>query len=302
MFHTRDLAEHAARLRRRRRVRRRPRRARAARTTSSSSEFLTMEGKQFSTSRGIVILVGDFLEPLRPRRAALLPHDRGPRDAGHATSPGPSSCAATTTSSSPPGATSSTARSRARTRTSARVPEPGALTDDDSAAARARSRRASTSVGSLIERRASRPRSHEAMRLAALGQPVRQPSRRRGRCSRPTASAPGRSSTSRCAAIDSLKLLLHARSCPSRSQRLHELLGYDGSLAGPLEFRDVAEDGRPEHAVLTGDYAGWVGPLGAERASGRAGAPRAAAAVREARPRAGRRRGARADGGAPPTA
>ena len=54
---------------------------------------------------------------------------------------------------------------------------------------------------------------------------------------------------------------------------------------------------RREHVVLTGDYASWVGSLGAERAPARPDAPRADAALREARPRAGGRGGARADGG-----
>ena len=46
---------------------------------------------------------------------------------------------------------------------------------------------------------------------------------------------------------------------PFSSQRLHELLGYDGLLAGPLELRTVTEEGGREHVVLTGDYASWVG-------------------------------------------
>jgi methionyl-tRNA synthetase len=45
---------------------------------------------------------------------------------------------------------------------------------------------------------------------------------------------------------------------PFSSQRLHELLGYEGWIAGPLEFRDVDEDG-DTHTVLTGDYDTWVG-------------------------------------------
>jgi methionyl-tRNA synthetase len=36
------------------------------------------------------------------------------------------------------------------------------------------------------------------------------------------------------------------------------MLGHEGFLAGPLEFREVDEDGHP-HQVLTGDYASWVG-------------------------------------------
>jgi methionyl-tRNA synthetase len=45
---------------------------------------------------------------------------------------------------------------------------------------------------------------------------------------------------------------------PFSSQTLHELLGHDGDIAGPLEFRDVEDDG-DTHVVLSGDYASWVG-------------------------------------------
>jgi methionyl-tRNA synthetase len=58
-------------------------------------------------------------------------------------------------------------------------------------------------------------------------------------------------------AVDSLKTLF-APFLPFTSQRVHELLGYDGAIAGPLEFREVDEDG-VVHTVLTGDYASWVG-------------------------------------------
>ena len=58
-------------------------------------------------------------------------------------------------------------------------------------------------------------------------------------------------------AIDSLKTLF-APFLPFSSQTVHELLGHEGWLAGPLEFRDVEEDGET-HTVLTGDYASWVG-------------------------------------------
>jgi methionyl-tRNA synthetase len=57
--------------------------------------------------------------------------------------------------------------------------------------------------------------------------------------------------------VDSLKTLF-TPFLPFSSQRLHELLGYEGFLAGPLEFRDVDEDGET-HVVLTGDYESWVG-------------------------------------------
>ena len=56
--------------------------------------------------------------------------------------------------------------------------------------------------------------------------------------------------------VDSLKVLF-TPFLPFTSQRVHELLGYDDVLAGPLEFRDVTEPGGGTHTVLTGDYAGW---------------------------------------------
>jgi methionyl-tRNA synthetase len=46
---------------------------------------------------------------------------------------------------------------------------------------------------------------------------------------------------------------------PFSSQRLHELLGYEGWIAGPLEFETETEDDGSTHEVLTGDYASWVG-------------------------------------------
>jgi methionyl-tRNA synthetase len=59
-------------------------------------------------------------------------------------------------------------------------------------------------------------------------------------------------------AVDDLKTLL-APFLPFSSQRVHELLGGEGWLAGPLEICSVEEDDGTTHEVLTGDYEGWVG-------------------------------------------
>ena len=53
--------------------------------------------------------------------------------------------------------------------------------------------------------------------------------------------------------VDSLKTLL-APFLPFTSQVVHELLGYEGRLAGPLEFRSVTEEDSSTHEVLAGDY------------------------------------------------
>ena len=55
--------------------------------------------------------------------------------------------------------------------------------------------------------------------------------------------------------VDALKVLF-TPFLPFSSQKLHELLGYDDVVAGPLEFREVEEDDAT-HTVLTGDYTGW---------------------------------------------
>ena len=59
-------------------------------------------------------------------------------------------------------------------------------------------------------------------------------------------------------AVDSLKTIF-TPFLPHTSQVVHVLVGHEGYLAGPLEFREVEEDDGREHEILTGDYASWVG-------------------------------------------
>jgi methionyl-tRNA synthetase len=59
-------------------------------------------------------------------------------------------------------------------------------------------------------------------------------------------------------AVDSLKTLF-LPFLPFSSQVLHELLGHDGWIAGPLERRSIEEDDGSTHEILAGDYATWVG-------------------------------------------
>ena len=58
--------------------------------------------------------------------------------------------------------------------------------------------------------------------------------------------------------VDSLKTLF-APFLPFTSQTVHELLGYDGDLAGPIESATMTEEDGSTHDVLTGDYTSWVG-------------------------------------------
>jgi methionyl-tRNA synthetase len=59
-------------------------------------------------------------------------------------------------------------------------------------------------------------------------------------------------------AVDGLKTIF-TPFLPHSSQTLHELLGHEGWIAGPLEFREVTEPDGRTHEVLTGDYASWTG-------------------------------------------
>jgi methionyl-tRNA synthetase len=58
--------------------------------------------------------------------------------------------------------------------------------------------------------------------------------------------------------VDSLKILF-TPFLPFRSQRLHELLGYEGVIAGPLDVREHEDGDGHSHTVLTGDYESWIG-------------------------------------------
>ena len=133
------------------------------------------------------------------------------------------------------------------------VPEPGELTDQDDALCSRRSRPASTRSASLIERGRFRAALGEAMRLSSeVNQYVSDTA--------PWALV--KTDRDRAAtvlyvalrAVDSLKVIF-TPFLPHTSQTLHELLGYEGWLAGPLEFREVTEEDGRSHQVLTGDYA-----------------------------------------------
>ncbi len=136
------------------------------------------------------------------------------------------------------------------------MPEPQALTGVDEALL-ATIAAGFDEVGSLIERGRFRAALAEAMRLSSeVNQYVSE-------------TAPWvlvKTDRERAAtvlyvalrAVDSLKVIF-TPFLPHTSQTLHELLGYDGWLAGPLEFRAVSEEDGRRHEVLTGDYATWTG-------------------------------------------
>jgi methionyl-tRNA synthetase len=219
-----------------------------------ASEFLTMEGRQLSTSRAIAIYVRDVLERYDPDPVRYFLTAAGPE-----------------TQDSDFSWSEFLRRNNDellanwgnlvnRTLTNAyrnfgEVPAPSELTGDDRAALDAVAA-GFDSVGELIEQERFKAALAEAMRLSSVGNQY---------VDHQAPWAVIKDDRERAATIlfvalrivDTLKLIF-TPFLPFSSQRLHELLGYDGWLAGPLDFHEIEEEGGERHTVLTGDYTSWV--------------------------------------------
>jgi methionyl-tRNA synthetase len=214
-----------------------------------------MEGRKFSSSRGVAILVRDFLDRYDPDALRYFLSIAGPesQDTDFTWSEfvrrNNDELVATWGN-----LVNRTLQSAYRH--FGAVPEPGELTDADRSLL-AEIERGFHSVGELIEGARFKSALQEAMRLAALGNQYvaeQQPWAKL----EPDRERAGTILYVSLRAIDGLKVLL-TPFLPFSAQRLHELLGYDGILAGPLELRAVAEEDGREHVVLTGDYTSWEG-------------------------------------------
>jgi len=219
-----------------------------------SSEFLTMEGRKFSSSRGVVIYVKDVLarydaDALRYFLAAAGPEHQD---------------------------TDFTWAEFVRrnndelvanwgnlvnrvlgivSKNFGKMPEPGALAAADQALLSA-VEHGFPAVGAHIEAAEFKAALAEAMRLSGLANQyvsAQEPWRL-------VKQDPARAASvlfTAVRAIDNLKTLF-APFLPFSSQRLHASLGYRGSLFGKMQFSEMAErsaggDTRT-HRVLTGDY------------------------------------------------
>jgi methionyl-tRNA synthetase len=220
----------------------------------ASSEFLTMEGKQFSTSRGIQILVRDFLSRYDPDALRYFLTIAGPEtqdtDFTWAEFVRRNNDELVATWGNLVNRTVQSAFKNFGV-----VPTPDDLTADDQTLLGEIDAGFET-VGSLIEATRFRSALQEAMRLAALGNqyvaeqaPWAKLEEDRDRAGTILYVA--------LRAVDSLKTML-SPFLPFSAQRLHEMLGYDDVIAGLLALDSVG-DGDDEHVVLTGAYADWSG-------------------------------------------
>ena len=220
-----------------------------------SSEYLTMSGSKASTSRGHAIWVKDFLDRYEPDALRY-----------YLTAAGPETQDSDFTWEEFVRRTNDELLANwgnlvNRTLVNAQrnfgaVPEPGSLTEGDRALLEA-VEKAFDSVGEHIENARFRAALAECMATSALANQYLSDQAPWALVKTDRERAGTVLYVALCA-VDSLKTLL-TPFLPFSSQVLHELLGYDGWIAGPLERRTVEEEDGSTHEILTGDYVGWVG-------------------------------------------
>jgi methionyl-tRNA synthetase len=214
-----------------------------------ASEFLTMEGRKFSSSRGVVIYVKDFLERYDADALRYFLTVAGPesQDTDFTWSE------FVRRNNDELVATWGNLVNRTLKnvhRHFGEVPAPGPLSEADEQVIAA-IEAGLDSVGAEIEAARFKAALIEAMRLAGLANQY------------VSEQAPWKLIESdreragtilyvalRC--VDNLKLLF-SPFLPFSSQALHELLGYGDDISGKLEFVEHKEEG-DSHLVLTGDY------------------------------------------------
>ena len=224
-------------------------------TNVVASEYLTMEGKKASTSRNIAIWVADYLsrydpDPLRYYLTAAGPETQDTdftweefvrRNNDELLANWGNLVNRTLVSAH---------------RNFGEVPSPGELTDGDRRLLDAVAA-GFDEIGAQIEQVRFRAAIAEAMRISSLANQyvAEQAPWALVKTDRERAATVVYVAL-RC--VDSLKTLL-APFLPFTSQVVHELLGYEGDLAGTLAFRTETEDDGSTHEVLTGEYTGSVG-------------------------------------------
>ena len=220
-----------------------------------SSEFLTMEGKKFSSSRGIVIYVNDVLSRYDPDPLRYFLTIGGPEtqdtDFTWAEFVRRNNDELVATWGNLVNRTLTNAH-----RNFGEVPQPGALQPVDQALIDAVDA-GFTSVGALLDGARFKAAISEVMKLA--GQVNQYLSEQEPwKVIKVDRERAGTVLYTALRCVDSLKTLI-TPFLPFTSQKLHELLGYDGYIAGPLLFREYSEADGSSHRVLTGDYETWVG-------------------------------------------
>jgi methionyl-tRNA synthetase len=215
-----------------------------------SSEYLTMEGRKFSSSRQVVIYVRDFLarydvDALRYYVAVAGPENQDTDFTWSEFVRRNNDELVATWGNLVNRAVSFAARNIGS------IPEPGALTDADHALLQT-SRQAFEAVGKDLSRSRFKFAITEAMRTVAEANKYfseQAPWKLRE-------SDPARMRTIlhvALQAVDDAKTLL-TPFLPRSSQAVYEMLGGTGTWSGTPRVETVDEDGGPSYPVITGSY------------------------------------------------
>ncbi len=211
-----------------------------------SSEFLTMEGRKFSSSRGVVIYVRDFLERYDADALRYYLTIAGPENAdtdftwAEFVRRNNDELVATW-------GNVSNRVLRLAEQLGGTVPEPGDLSERDRAVM-AIVDRGFDSVGDLIDRASFKAALGEAMRITGeVNRYISDLEPWKLRKEDPPRAASVIYTALQC--INNLKLLF-APFLPFTSQRLHELLGHHDVCAPQPELTSHTDPGGTEHTVL----------------------------------------------------
>src|SRR5690242_18880694 len=219
-----------------------------------SSEFLTMEGRQFSSSRGVVIYVRDVLARYQPDALRYFIAVAGPENQD--TDFTWSEFVRRTNDELVAGWGNLVNRTANLIHKNVgRIPAPGEQTADDQALLAA-GRDAFDTVGGLIERHRQKQALAEAMRFVGEANKFlsdQAPWKLKE-------SDPARMASVlhvAAQAVSDARTLL-SPFLPFSAQRVHEVMGGTGVVSPMPEIREVDDlDGGPSYPVLMGDYSGF---------------------------------------------
>jgi methionyl-tRNA synthetase len=215
-----------------------------------SSEFLTMSGSKFSTSRNTVIYVGDFLKEFGPDALRYFISAAGP-ETQDADFTWDEFVRRTNFELANEWGNLVNRSVSMAAKNFGGVPAPEAPAAADAALLET-SRKAFTEVGDLLSRSRFKQAVGEAMRVVSAANKYlsdQEPWKRK--------DDPARQGTILHTALqvvaDANTLLTPF--LPHSAQKVHELLGGEGVWAAQPEIREVSEEGGPDYPVLMGEYA-----------------------------------------------
>ncbi|MDR1386522.1 MAG: methionine--tRNA ligase [Propionibacteriaceae bacterium] len=215
-----------------------------------SSEFLTMSGSKFSTSRQTVIYVGDFLRQFGPDALRYFIAVAGPENQDTDFTWDEFVRRTNSELANEWGNLVNRSVSMAH-KASGAVPSPGPLAEVDVAVLQT-ARQAYDTVGGLLERARFKQAIGEAMRVAAAG------NRYLSECEPwKLKSDPVRRDTvlhTVLQVVQDVNTLL-TPFLPHAAQKVHETLGGDGVWAAQPTMVEVSEPDNEDYPILTGDYA-----------------------------------------------